>query len=103
MKEDLLNIIYHYGIDKQLKYIHTEYFELDEAILDYQNAGWDFSDESCEDIEREYKHHIAEELADIQVMLEQFREYFGIEPEQVFDMMKYKIQRQLDRIDKENK
>lgn len=41
MKEDLLKIINYYGINKQLKYIHSEYFELDEAIfgievLDYE-------------------------------------------------------------------
>ena len=37
MKEDLLKIINHYGIKKQLKYIHSEYYELDEAILRYDN------------------------------------------------------------------
>ena len=35
MKEDLIKIINYYGEDKQLKYIHSEYFELDEAIINY--------------------------------------------------------------------
>lgn len=103
MKDKLLQIINHYGLDKQLKYIHSEYFELDEAIWNYQNSGWDFDYEDAEQLEREYKHHIAEELADIQVMLKQFQYYFDIEDEEIEETMKYKIDRQLDRIEKENK
>ena len=83
MKDKLLQIINYYGLDKQLKYIHSEYFELDEAILNYQNSGWDFDYEDAEQLEREYKHHIAEELADIQVMLKQFQYYFDIEDEEI--------------------
>ena len=101
MKEDLLKIIKHYGIIPQLKYIHSEYFELDESILDYEKSGWDFSDESCEDIERDYRYHIAEEISDIMVMLKQFQYYFGIEDKQIEDIMKFKIERQLKRIEEE--
>lgn len=39
MKEYLLKIINHYGIEKQLKYIHSEYFELDEAILEKEKIA----------------------------------------------------------------
>ena len=35
MKDKLLKIIEHYELLTQLKYIHTEYYELDEAILEY--------------------------------------------------------------------
>ena len=101
MKEDLLTIIKHYGIENQLKYIHSEYFELDEAILDYEQAGFDFSDEDCKNIEKEYKNHIIEELADIMVMLEQFRIYYGISLGEVGEIMNYKIKRQIERIEKE--
>ena len=103
MKDKLLEIINHYGLDKQLKYIHSEYFELDEAIWDYQNSGWDFDYEGTEELEKEYKHHIAEELADIQVMLKQFQYYFDIEDEDIKETMNYKIDRQLQRIEEENK
>ena len=88
-------------INKQLKYIHSEYFELDEAILDYQKSGWDFTDEDCKDIEKEYRTHIAEELADIQVMLKQFQYYYDITDEEVENIMKQKIERQLKRIEDE--
>lgn len=76
MKEELLKIINNYGVMPQLEYWHTEVWELNEATKDYQNSGWDFSDEECIQIEQEYKKHIAEELADNYVMLYQFPEYY---------------------------
>ena len=90
MKEDLLKIINTYGIDNQLKYIHTEYYELDEAILNYITRDED-------------KEHIAEELSDCFVMLKQFQYYYGIEDKDIERIMKSKIDRQLGRIEKENK
>lgn len=101
MKDKLLEIINHYGLMKQLKYIHSEYFELDEAIMDYHRSGWDYDYEDMEELEREYSTHIAEEIADIMVMLKQFQYYHGIEDKQIEDIMNYKIERQLDRINNE--
>lgn len=102
MEEELKKIINHYGIDKQLKYIHSEYFELDEAIIDYQNSGFDFNyDEEAQDIEKEFKNHIAEEIADVMVMLEQFRLYYNIPSIQITEIMQQKIERQLKRIEEE--
>ena len=97
MKEKLLKIIEHYGEEKQLKYIHTEYFELDEAILNYWN------DETYyEEVERNDKEHIAEEIADVMVMLKQFQYNYEITDEQIEGIMNYKINRQLERIKKES-
>lgn len=91
MKENLLKIINHYGINKQLKYIHSEYFELDEAIL-ASDDSYPYDEEiDC----------IAEEIADVMVMLKQFQYYYGLEDSQIEDIMKYKIKRQLERIDRE--
>jgi len=99
MKDKLLQIINHYGIDKQLKYIHSEYFELDEAIIEYINDEYDYYSQ----VEESHIKHITEEIADVMVMLKQFQYYYGIEDKQVEDVMNYKIDRQLDRIEKENK
>lgn len=99
MTEDLLKIINAYGLNKQLKYIHSEYFELDEAIIQFEYDEYDYYSE----VEESHKKHIAEELADIMVMLKQFQYYYGIEDNQIEDIMKYKIQRQLDRINSESK
>ena len=90
MKENLLQIVNHYGLKHQLKYIHTEYYELDETILNYITGNED-------------REHIAEELSDCFVMLKQFQYYYGIEDKDIEKIMKYKIDRQLKRIEKENK
>lgn len=88
MEEKLLKIINHYGIMPQLKYIHSEYFELDEAIMNYEWAKY----------VNDNKKPIAEEIADIMVMLKQFQYYYDIEDEQIEKIMNSKIDRQLDRI-----
>lgn len=93
MKEDLLKIIDHYGLSKQLKYIHSEYFELDEAIFDYMTRDENMYQD---------REHIAEEIADIMVMLKQFQYYYTISDEEIEKIMQYKIKRQLERIEKEN-
>lgn len=96
MKDKLLKIIQHYGINKQLKYIHSEYFELDEAILTSEK-----SNEWTPSIVENWQKHIAEEIADVMVMLKQFQYYYGITDEQIEKIMNYKIDRQLDRISEE--
>ena len=94
MEERLKYIINHYGIDKQLKYIHTEYFELDEAILKHLNADYLTNEES------RYSNleNIAGEIADIMVMLKQFQYRFGIPDSKIEEIMNYKIDRQINRI-----
>ena len=96
MEEDLLKIINHYGIGNQLKYIHSEYFELDEAIIEFEKASeWTPSMvENC-------KNHIAEEIADVMVMLKQFQYYYDISNEHIEKIMREKIKRQLERIEKD--
>lgn len=101
MKQDLLKIIKHYGIDKQLKYIHSEYFELDEAIIVDNWAKDILTTKEYKDYKKESIKHIAEELADVMVMLKQFQYYYGIEDSEIEDIMKSKIQRQLERIEKD--
>jgi len=98
MKEKLLKIINTYGIEKQLKYIHSEYFELDEAIINYLDDECNYYSQ----VEESHIKHITEEIADVMVMLKQFQYYFNIEDEQIEKVMDYKINRQLDRIEKEN-
>lgn len=94
MKEDLETIINHYGVKKQLKYIHSEYYELDEAIL----ANW-YDVDGVTDVG--YVEHIREEIADVMVMLKQIQYYYEIPDEEIEDVMKYKVQRQIERIEKE--
>lgn len=96
MEEKLLKIISFYGVIPQLKYFQSEVFELNEAILEYEHfylhtgKAMTYYNMSTE--------HIAEEIADVMVMLEQFKFYYGIEDMDVKEIMIKKIDRQLERI-----
>ena len=91
MKDKLLQIIQHYGINNQLKYIHSEYYELDEAIIQF---NW--NDEIHN--EKYAIECVAQEIADVMVMLKQFQYYYDIKDEEIEEVMQYKIDRQLQRI-----
>ena len=91
MKDDLLKIINHYGINNQLKQFNEESYELIEAI---KNHEW-LKEKGLEDI-----NHVVEEIADVLVMVSQFVEYYQIEEEMLDWYMNYKVKRQLDRMKK---
>lgn len=100
MKDDLLKIVNNYGINNQLKYIHSEYFELTEAIIKAEQ----FEPKSFIQLNanvKDYINHIAEEIADVICMLKQFQYYYGIEDSEIENIMKEKIDRQLRRIEEE--
>lgn len=91
MEDKLKQIIKHYGVLPQLKYFQSEVYELTEAIL------WEgFTTNNYIDTK-----HIAEEIADVMVMLKQFQLYYCIKDEEIEDIMKFKIDRQIDRINNE--
>lgn len=100
MKEDLLKIVNTYGLKHQLKYIHSEYYELDEAIIQKEYPAIAKGHKNDE-LDRLENNHIAEEIADVLVMLKQIQYYYEIPDEEIERIMKYKIKRQLERIDKE--
>ena len=99
MKDDLLKIISTYDVLPQLKYFQSEVFELNEAVIE-REIHWNY-DTEIQDI-RPLDEHIAEEIADITVMLKQFQYYYGITDEEIIKVMKEKINRQLKRIESEN-
>lgn len=93
-KEELLKIINTYGVIPQLKYFQSEVFELNEAIIKREAvAGYETEYLNSHD------KHIAEEIADVLVMLNQFKEYYKITDEEIINNMQFKIKRQLERID----
>lgn len=51
MKEDLLKIINTYGVMPQLKYFQSEVFELNEAIIKYEDYYYENYDEGIGKIE----------------------------------------------------
>lgn len=99
MKENLLKIINHYGVLPQLKQFNEEAYELIEAIIAkeimYQSI------DTTNSMDKFNLEHIVEEISDCYVMLNQFQLYYGIENKQIEETMKFKIDRQLERIENE--
>lgn len=91
VKDKLKRIIEHYGINAQQRQFAEEVFELQEVITKSQEMAWI---EEC-DI-----NDIAEEIADCMVMLNQFKEYYNITDEQINKNIEYKVNRQIERIEK---
>lgn len=84
MKEKLLKIIKHYGLNHQQRKLEEEVYELQEAII----KGDD-------------KEHITEELADVCVLLMQITNYFKLDVPSIDKIMEMKIDRQIERIENE--
>ena len=102
-KEKLLKIINHYGVIPQLKYFQSEVFELNEAIMILEHYEEYANDQDYQTTLKRQKEHIAEEIADVMVMLEQFKNYYEISSEEITEIFWNKVDRQLERIEKENK
>ena len=98
MKEDLLKIVEHFGINNQQRKLEEEIFELEEAIIINQLK---------ETVEYEIplteivgtREHIAEEIADVMLLLEQFKVYYGITSEEITNLFWSKVDRTLKRIE----
>lgn len=97
MNEKILEIVNYYGIMPQLKYFQSEVFELNESIIK-KEIEYKFEETTIKRDENNLKH-IAEEIADCYVMIEQFRLYYGISSEELKKIMQYKIDRQIKRIE----
>ena len=100
LKEDLLKIIKHYGINAQQRKLAEEVFELQEAITTNEVKKFSSSGIPITEIV-ETREHIAEEIADVMIMLNQFKAYYGIPNETILVFMRGKVDRQLERIKNE--
>ena len=84
MKEDLLTIFNTYGKSHQVSKLLEEVGEFIETIMN------------------EDKENMVQEMSDVMVMLKQFQYYYGIENKRVEEVMRYKINRQIERINNKN-
>lgn len=80
-KEKLYKIIKKHGISNQLKKLSEEVFELQEVIIDGN----------------ERLKHITEEFADVMVLLNQIKEAYKLDENEIKNIMKLKIDRQCER------
>lgn len=81
MKNKLERIFLHFGLKKQLLKLAEECLELIEAMLEND------------------REHIKEEIADVMVLASEFKEFYEITDTELIEMMEYKIDRTIDRID----
>lgn len=95
MKEKEKQIIEHYGVIPQLKYMQTEMFEFIEAVIE-REIHWNL-DTEIQDI-KPLDKHIEEEYADLTMMLEQIKVYYNLNEESIQKIKEQKIERQLERI-----
>lgn len=117
MNKKLRKIINHYGLDKQLKYFQNEIYELNEAILNYKKDSMsDFFGDVFRNVKNAFsvifnqprekdprREHVIEEIADVTVMLKQIQLYYNIPTSEIHEVIQYKIQRQIKKIDEGGK
>ena len=97
MNEKLKMIINHYGVNSQQRQFFEEVFEFNESIIKKEIENT-FGETTIKMDENNLKH-IAEEMADVMVMLKQFQLYYDISTEEIEKIMQYKIDRQIKRIE----
>lgn len=105
MDKDLLKIIQNYGTSNQLKKLSEELYEFQEAVLLYdvlKTIKEDFKDEVLEKNTEYIYKCVLEEYADLCVLLSQFELYFDLDEDEVWQVMKNKVDRQLKRIENDN-
>ena len=84
-------IVHYYGINHQQRKLAEEVFELQEKITQFQCVYSSGSD-------KYFKECITEEIADVMVLLKQIQLYYKLDTKEIKNNMKYKINRQIERI-----
>ena len=100
MKNKIIKIANHYGLAKQSRQLSEECAELIQAVskyMRYQETSY------ASTVDWKYLENVCEEIADVEVMLEQIKYLLHINPEAIVEIKKNKIDRQLERIKKEGK
>ena len=83
MENKLLTIFNTYGKSHQVSKLLEEVGEFIETVIN------------------EDKENMVQEIADCMVMLKQFQYYYGITDEEIEEVMKYKIERTIKRMENE--
>lgn len=82
-------IFTHYGYDEQLKQLSEETGELFKALNKYRRK------KHYPHMKDSLKADIVDEIADVEIMLEQFKQHFNIDTS---ERIVYKLKRELERI-----
>lgn len=94
MEETLRNnikIVEHYGYEKQIPVWIEEMSELTKELCKWSRQG----------LSEELKEHIEEEIADVTICLDQLKYILHYTEDDLMEQYKFKVKRQLDRINDE--
>lgn len=94
MDERIIRIARYYGYGKQKIQLMEEMGELMQAVSKYDRA--EEGGEICETM-----WNLVDELVDVQIMIDQFRELFGVTTERFESKYNDKLNRQIERIEDE--
>lgn len=98
MEKEILEIIEHFGIKNQQRKLQEEIFELQEQISIYEQVhDWDSNDYFMGIVPE--KDGIAEELADVIILLKQIFYYYKFDEDEIKQLEQNKINRTLERIE----
>jgi NTP pyrophosphatase (non-canonical NTP hydrolase) len=98
MKEKIKKIANHYGLAKQQRQLAEECGELIQATSKYMR----FQEESYAlTVDWTYLQNVIEEIADVEVMLDEIKHLLNINPNAIEEIKKNKVDRQLERIERE--
>ena len=99
-------IIEYFGVDHQRRKFAEENLELQEAIIEYQNACRKMEGMPADYADKYllgYRMHLIEEMADNFVLLGEFMKYFCITNKDIEKIAKYKIARTHRKIETEKR
>ena len=95
MKEKIKRIANHYGLAKQQRQLAEECAELIQATSKYMR----FQEESYAlTVDWTYLQNVIEEIADVEIMLEQMKVLLNLSDEAVESVKNIKVNRELARI-----
>ena len=98
MEDYFLKIIEHFGVNNQQRKLQEEIFELQEAITIHElKKTVEYEIPLFEIVGT--REDIIEEMADVFILLGQFKSYFDVSDEELEKTILKKINRTLDRID----
>ena len=99
MKDKISEIANYYGFPKQSRQLSEECAELIQAVNKYYRFG--SSKDTSTDDSNMLIQNIVEEIADVEIMLDQMKILLDISNEAVEGVKEKKVNRQLERIEQE--
>jgi NTP pyrophosphatase (non-canonical NTP hydrolase) len=88
----------HYGYESQSRQCIEELAELIQAINKFSRIGENIAKTGKAKELLEAENHVAEEIADVEIMIAQLQELLGIDDERVMGIVDMKLDREIMRI-----